>query len=86
VTTGVLGKATTHLQSGNDTNIAEDTPDAADFQAEPFESLEINLAAARVHAVNGNAPLVFASVGSARFLDAQGLDLSIVEAKTSTEE
>jgi hypothetical protein len=68
------------------TNTAEDTPDAADPQAEPFESLEINLAAARVYAVNSNAPLVFASVGNARFLDAQGLDLSVVEAKTSTEE
>ena len=86
VTTGVLGKATTHLHSGNDTNIAEDTPDAADLQAEPFKSLEINLAAARVYAVNSIAPLVFASVGDARFLDAQGLDLSVVEAKTSTEE
>ncbi|CAN9406065.1 unnamed protein product [Alternaria sp. RS040] len=86
VTTGVLGKATTHLQSGNDTNIAEDTPDAADPQAEPFESLEMNLAAARVYAVNSNAPAVFAPVGNARFLDAQGLDFSVVEAKASTEE
>ncbi|KNG47980.1 carbon-nitrogen hydrolase [Stemphylium lycopersici] len=60
------------------------TPDAADPQAEPFESLEINLAAARVYAVNANAPLVFASVGNARFLDAQGMDIAVVEAKTST--
>lgn len=63
-----------------------DTPDAADESAAYWESLEINLASARVYAVNANAPLVFSSVGNARFLDAQGLDLTVVDAKTSTRE
>jgi hypothetical protein len=39
-----------------------------------------------VYAVNANAPLVFASVGNARYLDAEGLDLTVVNAVTPTEE
>ncbi|KAL1851672.1 hypothetical protein Daus18300_012481 [Diaporthe australafricana] len=62
------------------------TPDAADATAAYWESLEVNLAAARTYAVNSGAPLVFASVGNARFLDAQGLDLTVVDAATSTQE
>ncbi|KAF2621871.1 carbon-nitrogen hydrolase [Macroventuria anomochaeta] len=62
------------------------TPDIADPRAAYWESLEMNLAVARVFAVNANPPLVFASVGNARFLDPQDLDLAIVEAETSTEE
>jgi len=46
--------------------------------------LEVNIAAARVYAVNAQATLVFASVGNARFLDSQGLDLTVVAASTST--
>jgi nitrilase len=61
-----------------------DTPDVADASAAYWESLEVNLAAARVYAVNTNAPLVFASVGNVRFLDAQGMDLTVVDAKLST--
>lgn len=45
----------------------------------------MNLAAARVYAVNADAPVVFASVGNARFLSAQGLDLTVVNANVSTE-
>lgn len=63
-----------------------DTPDAGEPLAQPFESLESNLAAARVYAINANAPLVFASVGNVRFLDAQGVDLAVVEAAVSTVE
>ncbi|KAF9690572.1 hypothetical protein EKO04_011552 [Ascochyta lentis] len=62
------------------------TPDAADPTAAYRELLEVNLADACVYAVNANAPLVFASVDNARFVDAQGLDLTVVDAVTSTEE
>ncbi|XPS81834.1 hypothetical protein M3J09_013759 [Ascochyta lentis] len=65
---------------------ATDTPDAADPTAAYRELLEVNLADACVYAVNANAPLVFASVDNARFVDAQGLDLTVVDAVTSTEE
>ncbi|KAF2796733.1 aliphatic nitrilase-like protein [Melanomma pulvis-pyrius CBS 109.77] len=60
------------------------TPDEATKSAAYWESLEINLAAARIYAVNAQTPLVFASVGNARFLDSQGLDLTVVKASTST--
>ncbi|KAH6625547.1 aliphatic nitrilase-like protein [Boeremia exigua] len=56
------------------------TPDEAEESAAYWESLEVNLAAARVYAVNAQAPLVFASVGNARFLDNEGLDLNVVQA------
>ena len=68
------------------TDHVQDTPDEKDASAAYWESLEVNLAAARLYAVNANAPLVFASVGNARFLDAQGLDLTVVDANTTTEE
>ncbi|PSN61456.1 aliphatic nitrilase-like protein [Corynespora cassiicola Philippines] len=62
------------------------TPDAGDPLAQPFETLESNLAAARVYAISANSPVVFASVGNVRFLDAQGVDLAVVEAAVSTVE
>ncbi|KAH7083033.1 aliphatic nitrilase-like protein [Paraphoma chrysanthemicola] len=62
------------------------TPDEADGSAAYWESLEVNLAAARLYAVNADAPLVFASVGNVRFLDNQGLDLAVVPASTPSTE
>jgi hypothetical protein len=66
--------------------MSTDTPDEKDSSAACWESLKVNLAAARFYTVNANAPLVFASVGNARFLDVRGLNLTVVDAKTSTEE
>jgi nitrilase len=57
-----------------------DTPDAGDKSAAYWESLEVNLAAARLYAVNAQAPLVFSSIGNVRFLDNEGLDLEVVNA------
>jgi hypothetical protein len=44
---------------------------------------EINMAAARTYAVNAGAPFAFATVGNSRFLDSQGLDITVVKASAS---
>ncbi|KAK9475714.1 carbon-nitrogen hydrolase [Lipomyces japonicus] len=56
------------------------TPNPADASAAYWESAEVNVAAARLFAVNTGAPLVYATVGNARFLDSQGLDITVVNA------
>lgn len=63
-----------------------DTPNEGDASAAYWESAEVNVAAARLYAVNAGAPLVYATVGNARFLDSQGLDLTVVNANVSMTE
>jgi hypothetical protein len=41
------------------------------------------MAAARTYAVNAGAPFAFATVGNSRFLDSQGLDITVVKASAS---
>lgn len=63
-----------------------DTPDFEDSAAETWETLEANLAAARVFAMSTGAPLVFASIGNVRFLDQNGLDIVSVDATVPFDE
>ncbi|KAJ5950276.1 uncharacterized protein N7479_008689 [Penicillium vulpinum] len=59
------------------------TPDEGATDAEPYETAEINVASARTYAANAGAPFVFATVGNARFLDSDGLDIKVVDASVS---
>lgn len=66
---------------GSNNNL--DTPNENDPSAAYWEAAEVNVAAARTYAVNGGAPLAFATVGNARFISNEGLDITSVNASVS---
>ncbi|KAL3477424.1 aliphatic nitrilase-like protein [Aspergillus californicus] len=61
-------------------------PDSNDPNAEAFETAEVNIAAARVYAVNSGAPVAMAAVGNVRFIGSDGLEITSVNASTSFDE
>lgn len=61
-------------------------PDAKDAEAQFWETLEVNGAAARTYAVNSGAITVAPSVGNARILSGLGLEIAEISASVSYED